>query len=133
MHSVFFDFKFANDIQRAAIVRRTIVSVTVTRRLHRTSDVTELRHVRSLFLRPVESNVLNNNRRIGWSPQSLGRNLHPPHISLGRRELKRVHIGCGIEASRNIAGNRNFLRLSMQVIGLQFRHNRTCEKPLGRP
>ena len=120
MHTVFFDFQFANDVERATVVGWTIVGIPITGRLHRTRDIAEFRHISYQFLCPSNANVLDEDSWIRRSSKSFGRNLHPPHLSLGARKLKSVDVGRRIKTSRNIAGQRNILCLSRQVVRFGF-------------
>ena len=45
MQTVLFDFEFANEIERTTVVGRAIVSISVTRQLHRTRNVAKFRDV----------------------------------------------------------------------------------------
>ena len=109
VNSVFFDLDFPDDVRRARVVRRAIVRVPVARYFHRAGDIAQFNDVCQFLGIAVGGDVLNDDRRIGRQTESFGRDLNPPDVALFCREFERVDVGSGEEASRDIAGECDFL------------------------
>ena len=111
--AVFLDLELAHHIRRTSVVGRAVIRVAVARRLHRRCDVVQLGHVGELAV----LHLLHEHKGIGVESETLAGDLHPPRLAFFGRELKGIDIRSGVESTRNVARQRDLLRVLVVRLG----------------